>query len=146
MVTTTMLQAKVLIDGSAEGPVRASRDAISFWGGFDPATGEVIDRRHPLFGEILTDTVFVVPHGKGSSTGSPVLVDALLQGNAPAAIILNRVDEIIALGGVVYEEFFQQTMPILVLDDEAFTVVVEATYVRIESPGRVWAYHNQGRE
>ncbi|MFN8425100.1 MAG: hypothetical protein U0X87_02420 [Anaerolineales bacterium] len=29
-----------------------SREPLSFWGGYDWKTGEIIDRRHPLSGEI----------------------------------------------------------------------------------------------
>jgi predicted aconitase with swiveling domain len=96
------LNATVLVDGAASGPVCAARDMISFWGRYDPETGTVIDRRHSLAVLCLTGTIFVLPHGKGSSTGSAVLLDALVLGTAPAAILLNSADEIIALGAVVF--------------------------------------------
>lgn len=144
MPTTSVLQAEVLVDGAARGPVVATQQALSFWGGFNPATGKVIDRRHPLQGVVLTDTVFVVPHGKGSSTGSPVLVDALLQGTAPAGIILNRVDEIIALGGLIYQEFFDRTIPIVVLDDAAFEIASHASSIHIAPGGEVLAHTMAG--
>lgn len=138
------LTATVLVDGAASGPVRAARDMISFWGGFDPVTGLVIDRRHSLSGQCLTGTVFVLPHGKGSSTGSAVLLDALVLGNAPAAILLNRVDEIIALGAVVSEEFFGRTIPVGVLADDAFAVASAATHIEISPGGAVLAHHGGG--
>ena len=141
--TGRALNAMVLVDGTASGPVRASRDMISFWGGYDPSTGIVIDRRHSLAGQCLTGTVFVLPHGKGSSTGSPVLLDALVQGNAPAAILLNRVDEIIALGAVVYEEFFGETIPIAVLADDDFAAAMEADRIEILAGGTVLAYNDE---
>lgn len=131
------LHATVLVDGAATGPVRAARDMISFWGGFDPATGVVIDRRHSLAGACLTGTVFVLPHGKGSSTGSAVLLDALVAGTAPAAILLHRVDEIIALGAVVFEEFFGATMPVAVLGDDDFAVALDAEHLTIAPGGTV---------
>jgi len=90
-----------------------------------------------LSGEILTGTVFVMPHGKGSSTGSPVLLDALMQGNAPAAIILSSVDEIIALGAVVAEEFFGTSMPIVVLDPDGFAQAQSGDRITIEPGGIV---------
>jgi predicted aconitase with swiveling domain len=136
--TCRTLNATVLVDGAAAGPVRAARDMISFWGGYDPGTGVVIDRRHSLAGQCLTGTVFVLPHGKGSSTGSAVLLDALVQGNAPAAILLNRVDEIIALGAVVYEEFFGATIPIAVLPDDDFAIALDADRIEISAVGPSW--------
>lgn len=136
---STRLDATVLVDGVASGPVSAARDTISFWGGFDPSTGIVIDRRHSLAGRCLTGTVFVLPRGKGSSTGSAVLLDALMQGTAPAAILLNRVDEIIVLGAVVYEEFFGGTLPVAVLRDDHFAVALEAARIDVMAGGTVVA-------
>lgn len=43
-------QGRVLVAGDAAGTVLASGEPISFWGGYDAATGEIIDRRHPLSG------------------------------------------------------------------------------------------------
>jgi len=142
--TCRTLNATVLVAGSASGPVRATRDMISFWGGYVPGTGIVIDRRHPMSGQCLTGTIFVLPHGKGSSTGSAVLLDALVLGNAPAAIVLNGVDEIIALGAVVFEEFFGRTIPIAVLPDDEFAIALEADRIEISAGGTVLAYQDGG--
>jgi predicted aconitase with swiveling domain len=117
---------------------------LSSWGGYDPATGVVIDRRHSLCGARLAGSVFVLPHGKGSSTGSAVLLDALMLGNAPAAILLNAVDEIIALGAVVFEEFFGKTMPIGVLGDEDFAVALAADRIEVQVGGTVIAHTDGG--
>lgn len=140
MQSAIHLQAQVLLDGTAEGPVCATRQALSFWGGFDPSTGAVIDRRHELSGQLLAGAVLVMPHGKGSSTGSPVLLDALVQGTAPAAIVLSRVDEIIALGAIVAEEFYTKTLPILVLDGVDFETAELGDAMRIDPRGRVTIY------
>jgi cis-L-3-hydroxyproline dehydratase len=142
--TPRELSAVVLVDGAASGPVRAARDMLSFWGGYDPTTGVVIDRRHSLCGTRLAGSVFVLPHGKGSSTGSAVLLDALILGNAPAAILLNSVDEIIALGAVVFEEFFGATMPVGVLGDADFAVALDADRIEIQLGGIVLAYNGGG--
>ncbi|MDF3312924.1 DUF126 domain-containing protein [Rhodococcus sp. T2V] len=138
------LSATMLVDGIASGQVCATRDMISFWGGYDPSTGTVIDRRHPLSGECLTGKIFVLPHGKGSSTGSAVLLDSIVLENAPAAIILNRVDEIIALGSVVAEEFFKRTIPVAVLPDKDFAVALEADRIDITIDGSVTAFGHEG--
>jgi predicted aconitase with swiveling domain len=41
--------------------------ALSFWGGYDFHTGEIIDRHHPLAGVRAAGRVLAVPCGKGSS-------------------------------------------------------------------------------
>ncbi|MFZ6049737.1 aconitase X swivel domain-containing protein [Pseudomonas sp. CR3202] len=133
-------KARVLVSGSAQAPLRATRNMISFWGGYDPASGVIIDRHHPLSGENLTGKIFALPKGKGSSTGSAVLLDALQSGHAPAAIILNKVDEIIALGVVVFEEFFGQKIPVVQLDDADFEAVFSASGASISEDGTVALY------
>ncbi len=44
------LIGKPVIPGSAQGMALVSAQPLSFWGGYDPATGEIIDRRHDLSG------------------------------------------------------------------------------------------------
>ena len=128
---------RVLVAGAARGPVVASRQMLSFWGGVDPATGVVIDQRHPLCGESLAQRVVVLPKGKGSSTGSYVLVDAWVAGTGPAAIVLNQVDEIIALGAVAYEEFHGASVPVVVLDDASFERALCARSAELRPDGMV---------
>ncbi len=127
----------MLVAGVADAQVTATREMLSLWGGVDPATGTVIDSRHPLCGRSITNTVLVLPRGKGSSTGSYVLLDALAAGTGPAGIVLNRVDEIIALGAVVREEFTGTTIPVVVLDDVQFEQALTARRAEIRRDGTV---------
>ena len=48
------MTGRVILAGTAEGPVLATQEPLSFWGGVDPATGRVIDVHHPLHGQSLT--------------------------------------------------------------------------------------------
>ncbi|WP_091366753.1 aconitase X swivel domain-containing protein [Geodermatophilus telluris] len=127
----------MLVGGTAAAEVRATSEMLSLWGGVDPATGTVIDHRHPLCGQSITGTILVLPKGKGSSTGSYVLLDALVAGTAPAGIILREVDEIISLGAVVHEEFHGATIPVVVLDDEWFQMALTARRAEVRRDGTV---------
>lgn len=137
MTSETVQAAQVLVAGEAVGDVRASRQMLSFWGGFDPMTGKVIDHRHSLKGQSLSGAIVVLPKGKGSSTGSYVLLDSLGSGAGPAGIVMNRVDEIIALGVVVQEEFNGTGIPVVVLDDPDFELALAAKRAEIFTDGRV---------
>ncbi len=77
-------EARSILAGAAEGPVIAATEALSFWGGVDPATGKVIDVHHPLHGVCLTGGVLFMPTSRGSCTGSGVLLDLILTGRAPS--------------------------------------------------------------
>lgn len=79
---------------------------ISFWGGIDPLNGNVIDKTHPLHGKCIKDSILCIPSGRGSCTGSQVMLELCLNGNGPQAILLRDVDAILCTGAVVAEEFF----------------------------------------
>ena len=56
---------------------------LSFWGGVEPATGVVIDRTHPLFGECVAGKILCIPNGRGSSTGSQVIESTEIEERGP---------------------------------------------------------------
>lgn len=102
--------------GEARGPALVLSEALSFWGGLDLATGAIIDVHHPQRGAVVTGTVLVMPGGRGSSSSSSVLAEAIRAGTAPAAIILTELDPIIALGALVARELYGVSIPIVVLE------------------------------
>lgn len=112
---TEPIALRVLVEGTAEAPALVLDEALSFWGGFDAATGRIIGR-HPQAGERVAGHVLVMPGGRGSSSSSSVLAEALRAGTGPAAIILGEPDEIIALGSLVAAELYDVHCPVAVLD------------------------------
>lgn len=128
---------KPVVAGSARGVALVSSQPLSFWGGLNPRTGEIIDRRHERSGEIVTGRVFVFPRGKGSSTASAVLMESIKAGTAPAAIINLSVDPILALGAIVADELYHETLPIVVLSREDFDAIREGDSLIIEHDGTV---------
>ena len=65
---------------------------LSFWGGLDPATGEIIDAHHPQHGENIAGRRLVMPGTRGSTSSPGVLVEAIRLGNGPAEIVLPQPD------------------------------------------------------
>ena len=106
---------RVMVPGEAVGEVLRLDEPLSFWGGMDPSTGRVIDRRHPQVGESITGRVLAMPFGRGSSSGSSALCEAIRAGTGPAAIVMAEPDEIIALGAVVADELYGRLVPVVVL-------------------------------
>jgi len=120
VVTSTQTwTGRVLIAGTAQAEALVSQQPLSFWGGYDPATGEVIDRRHDLSGQIARGRVLVFPRGRGSSTASAILLEAIRLGTAPAAIINAQVEPVLTIGSVIAEEIFGHAIPMLTLEDAA---------------------------
>ena len=131
------LPGRPVIAGSAEGIALVSRDPLSLWGGLNPRTGEIIDRRHDRSGAVVTGRVFVFPRGKGSSTSSAILLESIRAGTAPAAIINQSIDPILALGAIVADELYHRSVPIVVLPEDAFAAIQDGDHVAIEPDGNV---------
>jgi predicted aconitase with swiveling domain len=112
-----LVRLTALIAGTATGPVVALTEPLSFWGGFEPGSGLIIDRRHPQLGVSLTGSIALIPSGRGSSSSSSVLAEAIRMGTAPAGIVLTTPDAIIMLGAMVAEELYGSTMPVVVIGE-----------------------------
>lgn len=110
--------ARTLAPGEGEGEVLVLEEPLSLWGGLDPITGRIVDPRHPQHGEVMTGRVVFMPGGRGSSSSSTVLAEAIRQGAAPAAIVLREVDAIIALGSIAARELYGTAVPVVVWNDE----------------------------
>lgn len=108
------------VTGAASATLLAADLELSFWGGVDPRTGEIIDRFHPLSGRFLRDTILAIPGGRGSCGGSVIMMELILNGLGPKALIFERREEIITLGVMVAEEFFGKTAAVVTLTPEDF--------------------------
>ena len=126
------LEGRSLVDGHASAPLLYADVGLSFWGGVDPFSGEVIDRHHPLSGECLAGRVLAIPSGRGSCTGSSVLMELISNGHAPAALVLAEADEILTLGVLVARTLFQRSLPVLCIGREAFGQLRGNAFARID--------------
>jgi uncharacterized protein len=131
------------VTGATEpvGRVLVLEEGLSLWGGMDPATGLLIDVHHPQHGALLTDRVVVMPSGRGSSSSSSVLAEAVRAGTAPAAIVLAEPDLILSIGSAVAEELYGVRVPVLVRPAERLARIRDGAMVRIGPRGgirRVW--------
>ncbi|GGC84630.1 hypothetical protein GCM10007216_14160 [Thalassobacillus devorans] len=135
------ITGNVIVAGKGEGEVIATDVPLSFWGGYNSETGDIIDHHHPLYGENLTGKVFVLPGGRGSCTGSMVLLQAIYSNNSPGAIILKQIDEIISLGAIVADEIFKMKLPIIALNEPDFALAQKASYIKVNEYGKVFINH-----
>ena len=97
------LTGRVIFLGKAKGIALVSSSPMSFYGGVNPETGEVIERGHELQGQSVGGKVLVFPNGKGSTVGSYVLYRLKKNGVAPAAILNSKCETIVAVGAIISE-------------------------------------------
>jgi len=97
------LNGRAIYEGKAEGIALVSSAPMSFYGGVNPDTGEVIERGNELRGESVKGKVLVFPHGKGSTVGSYVMYRLAKNGVAPCAIVNAKCETIVAVGAIISE-------------------------------------------
>jgi predicted aconitase with swiveling domain len=97
------LKGRKIYKGIAEGEAIVTKDGISFYGGVDPDTGKVVEVGHELEGQSITGKILVFPTGKGSTVGSYTLYRMKKNNTAPAAIVNEQIDTIIAVGCIISE-------------------------------------------
>ena len=131
------LQGRVIIPGEARGAVLAANEPLSFWGGYDWRTGEIIDRRHILSGRISKGKILAVPFTRGSSTTTAVLLEAIRAKTAPAAIITTETDFFFALASVVADELYNSPLPLIALDQKDFAQLMTDDEIQIMQNGNI---------
>jgi uncharacterized protein len=129
---TPGIEGRVLVGGSASGTILRVDEPLSFWGGLDAETGAIIDRRHPQAGAIVTGRILVMPSGRGSSSSSSVLAEAIRAGTAPAGIVMQTPDGIVALGALVAAELYGTSMPVIVVSSASYDTLNDGEQAEIE--------------
>jgi len=131
------MRGKIVIKGRAAGEALVSAEPISFWGGYDYRTGEIIDRRHPLSGLVAAGRVLAVPFTRGSSTTTAVLLEAVRAGTAPAAILTTGTDSFFALASIVADELYAKPIPLLALEPSDFAALRTGQWLTINDDGTI---------
>lgn len=132
-----IIQGKPFIQGIASGIALATNEPLSFWGGYDWKTGEIIDRRHPLSGMIAKDKILVIPFTRGSSTTTAVLLEAIRAQTAPKAIITTSTDFFFALASVVADELYKMSIPLIAVNKNEFEKIKTDDEIEIDQKGMI---------
>jgi predicted aconitase with swiveling domain len=106
-------------------------EALSLWGGLDPASGLIVDARHPQRGASVVGRVLVMPAVRGSSSSSSILAEAVRAGCAPAGILLGEPDLILAVGAAVAEELYGRRVPVVQLGPDQLAAIPDGARVHV---------------
>jgi uncharacterized protein len=125
------MEGELLVEGSARGRALVLDEPLSFWGGLDPVTGRIVEANHPQRGQVVTGRILMMPSGRGSSSSSTVLAEAIRLGTGPAGIVLGSPDETIVAGALVAQELYGSRMPVFLGSHEIMASVREGDEVTI---------------
>jgi hypothetical protein len=132
-VSPRVFEAVTLVSGVASGPVLMLDEPLSFWGGLDSATGTIIDRLHPQRGASVAGCVLMMRGGRGSSSGSATLAEALRLGKGPAAILMLERDAIVVVGAIVAAELYGLACPVALANGPDWEALAVAASLTLEA-------------
>lgn len=131
------LRGQAIVGGDASGVALVSDEPLSFWGGYDQRTSEIIDRRHPLSGERAAGRVLALRASRGSSTTAAVLLEAVRLGTAPAALITAQMDTFLTLASIVADEMYHQPVPIIIVTADDFGALRTGQRLAVHADGTI---------
>ena len=97
------LKGRIISRGIVEAEALTTSQPISFYGGIDPETSEILEKGHELQGKYINGKILVFPTGKGSTVGSYTLYRLKMAGKSPAAIVNAQCETITAVGCIIAE-------------------------------------------
>lgn len=117
--------AMLLAGGDTEGDIFVCEEGLSFWGGVNPNSGEIIDVHHHAHGASVSGRVLMMPTSRGSCSGSGVLLQLALNGRAPAALVFREDEEILTLGAMVAERLFNRMITVIRLGPAEYEALAD---------------------
>jgi len=97
------LEGRIIFKGTAKAEALVTKEPISFFGGVDPDKGIVVEKGHELEGQSFAGKILVFPRGKGSTVGSYAIYRLKKNGVAPAGMINEECEPIVAVGAIISE-------------------------------------------
>lgn len=110
---SSSIEARILIAGFARGSALVLDDSLSFWGGFDPSNGEIIDVHHPQYQQLVGGRILCISESRGSAGTPGGIAETLRNGSGPAAFILGERDVNISVGTLVANRLYDLEVPVL---------------------------------
>ena len=129
------IEGRLLHGGEVEATTIRLDAPLSFWGGFDPTTGLVIDEAHPQVGQSLAGKVVVMPGSRGSAGTPGALAESIRRATGPAGMVVTKADVNLAAGAMVAAALYGTACPIVLVDQATFTQIPDDTVVTLGLEG-----------
>ena len=88
------LRGRTINRGDVESEAVVLENPFNFTSDFDPRTGTLGIKGHPLYGKKIGNKILVIPAAKGAVTAAITIYHAKKMGNAPVAILCRKADPI----------------------------------------------------
>jgi predicted aconitase with swiveling domain len=135
------IQGRVLVPGLAAGAVMKLDGALSFWGGFDPENGEIIDVHHPQHQQRVGKSILCISQSRGSAGTPAAIAESLRNGSGPAAFVLANVDINISVGVLVANRLYDLNIPVIEISPAQMAQIVNGSNVQVGEGGSITVVH-----
>jgi len=117
-----------------EAPCLITKQPISLLGDISPETGVITNENHELFGKAVRGQILVFPYGVGSTVGSYTLYRLKKRGNAPAGIVNDKAEPVVATGAIL------SSIPMVDKPEQGlYTLIKTGQRLRLDaSHGAIW--------
>ena len=131
------IEGRVLIPGQARGRALVLEDTLSFWGGFNPANGEIIDVHHPQYRQRVGGSILFIPQSRGSAGTPGGIAETLRNGSGPLAFVLGESDVNIGVGVLVANRLYRLDIPVLEISPAQMRQVESGDRIEIDHRGLI---------
>ena len=131
------VQGRVLVSGLASGPTMVLDETLSFWGGFNPVNGEIIDVHHPQYKQIVSRSILCISQSRGSAGTPAAIAETLRNGSGPAAFVLAKADINIAVGVMVANRLYGLNVPVIEISLFQMAQIDNGSNVQVNEDGSI---------
>jgi predicted aconitase with swiveling domain len=135
MPSSHSIQGRVLVPGQASGKVMKLDETLSFWGGFNPVNGEIIDVHHPQYQQHVGQSILCISKSRGSAGTPAAIAECLRNGSGPAAFILASTDLNISVGVLVANRLYQLNIPVVEISAFQMETISCETRIDVDEDG-----------
>jgi predicted aconitase with swiveling domain len=135
------IQGRVLVSGLASGTVMKLDETLSFWGGFNPVNGEIIDVHHPQHDQRVGQSILCIPQSRGSAGTPAAIAETLRNGSGPVAFILATADINIAVGVMVANRLYDLNVPVIEISLSQMARIGNGSNVQVAESGSITMTH-----
>ena len=118
---------RIIVKGKAKGVILKSKDPINFLGAVDKESGIIHDKKYDVFNKSIKNSIFVFPHGIGSSVGAYTIFSLKSNNSAPAAMICQKADLTVASGCAL------ANIPMIVVSSDEFDLIEDGKEIQIDT-------------
>ena len=131
------VQGRVLVSGLASGSAMILDETLSFWGGFNPINGEIIDVHHPQYKQRVSQTILCISQSRGSAGTPAAIAETLRNGSGPAAFVLAKADINIAVGVMVANRLYGLNIPVIEVSLSQMVQIDNGSNVQVNEDGSI---------